>query len=252
MFSFHLKRRRVFTWLLVLMTLGAGVLMAAQLAVCVREVISWKSDPDNALLEKKCGRCHEAARAHNYAKSPAEWRATVKRMLREPLPNRLTTDQERTRIGDELIRRRSADGQTLFRIRCARCHARSAIEPYRRLDPQTLALVVRQHARQKNFAIRVWEGEEVAQYVSEKLSQWSRSSSRFTPREHYLYQEVCGTCHTPRFIRRAMCREMPNGPEWNEVLARMLGKAPQLVEENQMPILASYAESICRTRNPVP
>jgi len=47
---------------------------------------SFGADADNSLFAAECSRCHDAARAHRYAKSPAEWRETVSRMLdRAPL-----------------------------------------------------------------------------------------------------------------------------------------------------------------------
>ncbi len=233
------------------LTIAAIALIVGELAVFGYEVVSWKGAADYALFKRKCSVCHEIERPQNYAKSPAEWRATVARRLPDGEPTK-TTKVERERIAELLIRRRSADGETLYRYRCARCHQRSWLAPFLRLDRETLTLLIREHTRQKNYAIQVWEGDEIAAYVAQTLARPAANEHGFSPRDHLLYQRACGACHTTRFIRRTMCREAAWRSDPAGLVKRMREKSPVLFTDGEASLLANYAKRICETGNPIP
>jgi len=234
-------------------TLVVALLVVLQLAVYGYEVHSWNADPDNSLLERICSHCHDPKFTHSYAKSPQEWRRTVKRMLdRLPSYGARVGKAERELIAAVLIRQRSADGPTLFRWRCGRCHERSVIEHYRGLAPAALRELVVQHTRQHNFEIQTWEGALVADYVEKLFAGRAKMPLDFLAGNQVLYARSCTTCHTVSFVYRTMCVGTGDLDQWIALVVRMQGKAPELIVRANAPILANYAFKVCQTGNPAP
>ena len=150
------------------------------------------------------------------------------------------------RISSLLIRRRSADGPLLFKLRCGRCHDASRLDPYYGLAPGALAALVGQHARQYNFAVQSWEGQLIQRQVLKLRPQRATGEGSATARTQLRYEQACGPCHTVSFRYRGMCREVSAGASsWAAVMARMRAKAPGLMAPGDLQALTAYAQRIC-------
>ena len=232
---------------LIALTIGVAVLVAAQLATYLTEVRSWASDPDVDALNATCGTCHPSTRAHRYAKSNAEWRRTVDRMLaKDPALAAGVDARTRERIVAVLTRRRTPSGEALFAVRCDRCHAGSVVDPYLSLDAEALTLLLRQHVRQKNFAIQTWEGERVIDAVLKRR----RDIGTVDPpgdagARQRLFQRACGTCHTARFLYGEMCDPPQDAGEWESVVVRMREKSPSLFDAEEAGVLTAASIEAC-------
>jgi hypothetical protein len=235
----------------------ASVLMVSPFLILVTlflwEKISWKTDRDHALFESVCDHCHPPMRAHRYAKSPDEWRSTVLRMLSKDSEYGKHIDlDKRERIIGMLIRTRSASPRVLYHFRCGQCHSRSVIEPYLDLDEKTLSVLVSQHNRQMNYAIQAWEGDLIAQRISEMRERRAPVKTVSSRGDQYLFQKDCGICHTVRFMYRTMCLTPRDDQKWTDLTVRMQEKSPEYISKDEVPALMRQAKMICETKKVAP
>lgn len=226
----------------LLLTALVAVPLAVHAAALVAEVCTWRLGAGAGEIRAHCGACHEANRARDFARSPDGWKRTVEGMLDHRGPSRDVGAGERAAMVGWLVRHRSADGATLFRHRCGRCHGRSAIEPYRALGDEALTLLIRQHTRQQNHAIQAWEGEAIIGHV---LAEGESPESPLDPALSREFQRTCGACHSTSFLYRAMCEPRRDGGGWETVVTRMRGKSPELFAADRVPGLARQSAGVC-------
>ena len=233
---------------LIIVTLFALLPVAFALFAFAQESLSFRLDPRYETFVRLCGTCHGIDRPRSFAKSPVAWKKTVDIMLSKGTIAVSENDVEQ--VVALLIRHRSADGQTLFRQRCGRCHSTKMLEPYYDLHPSALRLLVRQHVIQNNFAVQTWEGELIEETIAAiQRERGTPDQMEAGDRSHEAYQHACGACHTISFIYREMCGESKAAREWLEITERMRGKTPDFISEKDVSLLAERAEAICRTGN---
>ena len=205
---------------------------------------AWRLGSGAGAIRAHCGSCHEPDRARDFARSPAGWARTVDGMLRQRGPRPGSATADRDAVVGWLVRHRSADGATLFRHRCGRCHERTAVEPYRVLGEGALDLLVRQHTRQQNHAVQAWEGEAISQHIRD-TGDVPRGA--LDPVQSLEFQRACGTCHSTSFLYRAIC-DPPRGEEaWAVGVARMQRKSPGLFERARIEALARHSAEVCES-----
>lgn len=219
-----------------------GVLTIIILSVSLYEKGAWVFDKDTALMEKECSSCHNPDRPKGYAKSPDQWEETVRRMNSIALGKIPVSDQKR--ITELLIRKRSADGATLYKARCGRCHLRAVIDPFLELSPEALGVLIEQHVRQNNFAIQMWEGELIINYL-QQIQQDHGLGNNSDKNNQVLFQNSCGQCHTTTFLYKTMCAEPTDYEMWTQIVDRMRLKTPTFIDEKNVPALASYCKKLC-------
>jgi mono/diheme cytochrome c family protein len=240
--------------------LAAAALVVTQLGLVALERRSWSRDPFNDEFEVTCGECHPASRAHAFALSPDGWRRKVtamfgKRAERSSASGRqpLAVDERRIdTVTAFLADHRSADGRTLFHARCGRCHSPTRIDPYLDLEPEALRLLIAQHVRANNAYVQTWEGELIAERLLADRRPNLSAASAVTPGDATVYQRDCGTCHTPRMIRREVCARAKSPAARAALVARMRAKAPDFVGEGDIPALRRYVETLCASGKVAP
>jgi len=248
-----LALRKKHTWFIRFWSLFTILLLLAvvfQLGIYFREKNLWASEPDIELFQKICGQCHNFERAHNYAKSPQEWAKTVDRMWAKD--EDLFDEKASGKIKALLIRRRSSNGVVLFDSRCGRCHSKQNVMPYLDLAPDALALLVRQHIKQNNFVIQIWEGELILEHLLAVKGERPEPKSTTSAYNQLLFQKNCGACHTAGFLYRTICREPKNEQQWTAIIERMIEKSPDLFQEGNLKPLVEHVTSICTSGNPAP
>ena len=204
------------------------------------EAGAWRLGRGAGEVRAHCGRCHDPERARDFARSPAAWERTVDGMLVRRGPGGAAPAEDREALAGWLVRHRSADGAELYRHRCGRCHRRSALEPYRALGDPTLAELVRQHTRQQNHAVQVWEGEAILGHLLP-----TGEVPAFDPAVSVEFQQACGACHSSSFLYRTMCRPAREVAEWEALVTRMGGKSPELFAADRIVPLARQSVAVC-------
>jgi hypothetical protein len=235
----------------VLLTAAAVVYAIAFVGVAIYEVLSWSLDKGNAEFTQACGRCHSPMTPHHYAMAPSEWRKTVDSMLdRDGGAAHGDSPARRQRLAEFLIRRRSADGRTLFAWRCGRCHARSALTPYLALDERALRMLLQQHIAQNNFAIQKWEGDLVVGYVLAQSRPRPSATGADAAQRQVDFQAFCGLCHNVSFLYRRMCLPPKSRADWETVAERMRNKAPDAAGADNTGAFVQRSLEICAAKHP--
>jgi mono/diheme cytochrome c family protein len=225
----------------------AIVFLASLLGLAAYERLSWTVTRGHAEFAHACGRCHAASLPHRYAMAPGEWRKTVDRMAdKKPDNPDLSSAAARGRIAEFLIRRRSADGALLFRMRCGRCHSRGALKPYLALEDRTLETLLRQHTAQNNFAIQKWEADLIVAHVLAGRRGRPRTLGAAAAQRQFDFQNFCGLCHDVSFLYRRMCAYAHDDAAWRQVAERMRDKAPDAIGAEKIEGLAERSSEICR------
>ena len=235
-------------WFLRIITGLVLTAVGAQVALYAYEDLSWRMEPDLQLQQDRCGSCHDADLPRTFAKSPSGWRRTVEAMIgsgRDGRPRPAASAAVKERIAGLLIRRRSAGGDLLFKLRCGSCHSTSRLDPYASLSPGALSLLVKQHVLQYNHAVQTWEGRLIAEAVLARRSKGDGSKSARSARIELLYEKACGSCHTVSFRYRTMCPQMTTDKGWTALVNRMREKAPVLVSREDLQPLTARARRIC-------
>ncbi len=226
--------------------------LGLHLFLYLSEEIPWRMDEDAALQEEHCGTCHSADYPRNYAKSPDGWRKTVEMMLVQTEEGQAPASPKvKGRITRLLQRHRSADGETLFRLRCGRCHGLRVLLPYLSMERAALSLLLKNHASQYNYAIQVWERRLIEPVLLSRTDPPAGQKAREAAAQ-LGYERACGNCHTVRFRYRTMCAAVP-AKDWEAVILRMQRKAPLLIRAEDLANLTARARSICRSPGvPIP
>ncbi len=206
------------------------------------EICTWRFGRGAEEIRAHCGSCHEASRVRDFARSPGGWRRTVGSMARGRGPTGVVDSRARDAMVGWLVRYRSADGATLVRHRCGRCHDQDAFEPYRALGDEALATLITQHVRQQNHAIQAWEGEAIVEHL---CSGDAVATPAIDPARSREFQRDCGVCHTPTFLYRTMCEAKRETVAWEAVVTRMRGKSPELFGADRIGRLARHSAVVC-------
>ena len=231
-----MKHRRLFLILWTSLTIVVLVPVLFVFLLGLQEKLSWTLDPAGKSLESTCGRCHESRRPRLYAKSPDEWRKTLDTMFSHITD--ADASKRRGEIEKLLIKRRSADPKTVFKVRCGLCHAASVIDRYMVLDDNTLGIMVRRHVIEHNYAIEVWQGEMALGYLFNEKGR-KRESNPGDEFAQFLFEHDCRACHTITFCYQKMFETPRKDGEWREVVERMHAKAPALIKEDDVPVLTN-------------
>jgi cytochrome c5 len=216
------------------------------------ERATWFTDPDNAVFESVCGRCHEPSLAHRFVKSPEEWEATVATCLNRDSAAPTLDPVSRQNILSMLIRHRSSKGDTLFAFRCNRCHNAKVIDDYLSMSRDTIKLMVKRHVRQYNKVVTAWEGELIADYLIEKAERTSQTNPVRQAESQYHFELWCGECHTVSFRYKAMFAQSRDENEWEAVVQRMREKAPDFITAEGLPMILHQISEMAASRRPVP
>jgi cytochrome c553 len=235
------KMKSFFHWLFIFYTVFVIVVFLLVLITNIIERRAWANDPDLPALVETCGKCHDPSRVRKYAKSPQQWQKTIDRMV----PNGDADPATLKRIHSLLVRLRSKGGETVLEKTCARCHPKTTIDPYLGMDFAAVSLLIRQHVKQHNRSIPIWEGKLAIEQVGMLQKMNVHGPFPGNAESQLLFQKSCGICHTTTFLYRTMCRKTVSKSQWKTILDRMRAKTPEHIQPQDLPLLIDQSMRVC-------
>jgi mono/diheme cytochrome c family protein len=179
-----------------------------------------------------CGGCHPAERALAFRRSPEAWALTIERH-RHFAPDHFDDAGVEAAL-DYLTAARSLSGADLFRVKCLACHREGTIDGTR--SAGDWERIVDRISRYHPFFISPMEKRDVTDYLlSGRLTQSTASSEAESARRS-LFADGCGRCHTLDII----LTEGISDDAWPDILERMAGKVPGLMDKDKAVALADW------------
>ncbi|MBU0728677.1 MAG: cytochrome c [Proteobacteria bacterium] len=201
---------------------------------------------ESQVFKQKCQQCHPGKRFVEKAMTLEQARAVVKKMQEKAGNTILDEDVEliinyhvrehnlavqqglNKSVGTALGLGSSIDPQiiTLFVQKCSSCH-----EPER-------SMYVFKDEKTWNKTLKKMQAYSRGLILDEEVEQLVRFHTQTQKNSMQIFQETCTTCHnTQRIFQRSMTDE-----EWLHTIKEMQKKAPDLIDNEKIEVLAGYAQ----------